>query len=110
MIDKHEKVDPSPVIRYIVESMIIDSITQVDDKVTKREDMLMKNASPLDSYIINGCKYYLQNTGTCVIDKFIGMYGAEFKITREKFIDMCQNYHKENNNKWAVKVEFLQDV
>ncbi len=36
--------------------MNIDSITQVDDNVTRREDMLMKNASPLDYNIINEYK------------------------------------------------------
>jgi hypothetical protein len=45
MIQKYERSDPSPNIIYVVESMDIDSITQVDDNVTKREDMPMKNAS-----------------------------------------------------------------
>jgi hypothetical protein len=44
MIQKYERIDPSPNIIYTVESMDINSITQVDDKVTKMEDMPMKNA------------------------------------------------------------------
>ena len=70
MINKHERIDPSPNIIYTVESMDINSITQVNDNGTKREDMPMKNASQLDYNIIIEYKDYLQNTGTCVIDNF----------------------------------------
>jgi cytochrome c peroxidase len=38
MIQKYERIDPSPNIIYTVESMDINSITQVDDNVTKKED------------------------------------------------------------------------
>ncbi len=37
MIQKYERVDASPDIEYTVENMKIDSITQVDDNVTKRK-------------------------------------------------------------------------
>ena len=84
-LEKYERIDPSPNIIYTVESMDINSITQVDDNVTKKEDMLMKNASQLDYNIIDEYKDFLQNTGTCVIDSFIGMYGEELGITRKYF-------------------------
>ncbi len=45
----------------------------------------MKNASQLNYNIIDECKDFLQNTGTCVIDNFIGMYGEELGITRKYF-------------------------
>ena len=85
MIQKYERIDPSPNIIYTVESVDIDSITQVDDNVTKKEDMPMKNASQLNYNIIDEYKDFLQNTGTCVIDNFIGMYGEELGITRKYF-------------------------
>jgi hypothetical protein len=102
-ICKYEKIDPPPDIIYIVESMNIDSITQVDDHVTKRENMPMKNASQLDYNIIDEYKDFLQNNGKCVIDNFVGMYGEDLKITRENFIDMYQDYYKEYNNNWTVE-------
>ena len=46
MISKYEKIDPSPNIVYTVESIDINSITQVDDNVTtNKEDIPMKNTS-----------------------------------------------------------------
>jgi hypothetical protein len=39
----------------------------------------------------------------CVIDNFIGMYGEELKITREYFIDMCQEYYKEIYFNWNTE-------
>ncbi len=64
--------------------MDINSITQVDDNGTKREDVSMKNSSPLDYNIINDYKNCLENTGTCVIDNFIRMYGQELKSQEKK--------------------------
>ncbi len=83
MINKYEKVDPSPDIIYIVESMNIDSITQINPNGTKREDMPMKNVSQLDYNTIIEYKDYLQNTGTCVIDNFISIYGEALGIIRK---------------------------
>ena len=37
MIQKYERIDPSPNMIYTVESMDINSITQVDDNVTKKK-------------------------------------------------------------------------
>ncbi len=42
MIQKYERIDPSPNIIYTVESMDFNSITQVDDNVTKKEDTPIK--------------------------------------------------------------------
>jgi hypothetical protein len=56
MIQKYERIDPSPNIIYTVESMDINSITQVDDNVTKKEDMPMKNASQLNYNIIDAIR------------------------------------------------------
>ncbi len=81
-------------IIYTVESLDVNSITQVNGNRTKREDMLMKNASQLDYNIIIEYKDYLQKFGTCVIDNFIGLYGEELKITKEKNCDLCQEYYK----------------
>ncbi len=53
MIQKYERIDPSPNIIYTIESMDINSISQVDDNVTKKEDMPMKNSSQLDYNIID---------------------------------------------------------
>ena len=36
MIQKYERVDASPDIEYTVENIYIDSITQVDDNITKK--------------------------------------------------------------------------
>jgi hypothetical protein len=66
MINKYEKVDPSPDVIYVVECMNIDSITQVDDNVTKRKDMPMPvivSASQLDYNLIDEFKDFLQDTG-----------------------------------------------
>ncbi len=65
--------------------------------------MLIKNATRLDYNIIYEYKDFLQNKGTCVIDNFIGMYGQELKITREKFIDFCQEYYNQNNINWTIE-------
>ena len=102
MMSKYEKIDPSPNIIYTVESMDINSITQVDDNVTNKEDIPMKNASQLEYNIIGEYKEFLQNTGTCVIDNFIGMYGQDLKLTRENFINMCKDYYKQYNIDWTV--------
>ncbi len=52
--------------------------------------MAMKNASQLDYNIIDEYKDFLQNTGACVIDNFIDMYGEEPGITRKYFKCLVQ--------------------
>ena len=103
MFIKYERIDPYPEIEYIVTNITIDSITQVDDNVTKKEDMPMKHASQLDYNIINEYKDFLENTGTCVIDNFIGMYGEELGITRKYFKCLVQEYYKQYNINWTVE-------
>ena len=103
MARKYERIDPSPDIEYTIEDVNIGSITQVNESGTSREDMPMKNSTQLDYNIIDEYKDFLENKGTCVIDNFIGMYGQELKITREKFIDMCQEYYNQYKFNWTVE-------
>ena len=63
----------------------------------------MKNATPLMYNCISEYQEFLQNTGTCVVDNFIGMYGEELKLTRDKFIDMCKEYYNNKNQCWSVE-------
>ncbi len=65
--------------------MNIDSITQVDENITKREDMPMKKASTLDYNIINEYKDFKPKSGTCVIDILISMYGEALGFTENTF-------------------------
>ncbi len=51
---------------------------------TEQQDIPMKNTSQLIYNYIDEYKDFLQNTGRCVIDNFIGMYGKELKFTRDK--------------------------
>jgi len=103
MIQKYERVDASPDIEYTVENMNIDSITQVDDNVTKKEDMPMKNSTQLDYNVIDEYKYFLQNNGTCVIDNFIGLYGESLGITKKYFKCLVKEYYKQYNINWTVE-------
>jgi hypothetical protein len=57
----------------------------------------------LDYNIIDEYKDFLQNTGTCVIDNFIGMYGEELGITREYFKCLVTEYYKQFNINWTVE-------
>ena len=99
--EKYERIDPSPGVEYKIESIEIMSIFELSNTATKQADMLMKNSSQLIYNCIDEYKDYLENTGTCVIDNFIGMYGKELKITRDKFIEMCNDYYKQNNTIWS---------
>ncbi len=49
----------------------------------------MKSASQLMYNYIDEYKDFLQDTGTCVIDNFIGMYGEKLKLTRDGFITVA---------------------
>jgi hypothetical protein len=106
MIQKYERIDPSPNIVYTIEGMDINSITHVDDNVTKKENMPMKNASQLDHNIIDENKDFLQNTGTYVIDNFIGMYGEELGITRKYFQGLVKEYYKHFNIYFSKMCKF----
>ncbi len=47
-------------------------------------------------------RIFLQNTGACVIDIFIGMYGEELGITRTYFKCLAKEYYKQFNIDWTV--------
>jgi hypothetical protein len=93
---KRPRDDPSPDIEYEVEEIVITSITEVTNTTTQQSDMSMKSARQLMYNYIDEYKDYLQDTGTCVIDNFIGMYGEELKLTRDTFIGMCREYINQN--------------
>jgi len=103
MFKKYERDDPSPEVEYRIKDIQILSIVKIDDKVTKKEDMKMKQASQLEYNFINEYKDFLQNNGTCVIDNFIGMYGEKLTISRKNFIYYCKEYYKQYNIDWKVE-------
>ena len=75
MFNKYNRLDPSPDIDYVVKEIIINSIVQVNNELTKIDGMPMKQSSQLKYNFIDEYKNFLQNNGTCVVDNFIGMYG-----------------------------------
>ena len=52
MFKKYNRSDQSPDIDYIVKEIIINSIVQVDNKITKIDDMPMKQSSQLEYKIM----------------------------------------------------------
>jgi 5-methylcytosine-specific restriction enzyme A len=103
MTEKYNKVEPSPEIEWIVVEVTITSIVEKELTTILKEDNAMKNATPLMYNCISEYREFLQNTGTCVVDNFIGMYGQELKLTRDKFIDMCKEYYNNKNQCWSVE-------
>ena len=103
MFDKHNFMEASPNKEHIVEEIIITSIVEKESTTIPKEDNAMKNATPLMYNCISEYREFLQNTGTCVVDNFIGMYGQELKLTRDKFIDMCKEYYNNKNQCWSVE-------
>jgi 5-methylcytosine-specific restriction enzyme A len=103
MFDKHNFHEASPDKEHIVEEVIITSIVEKELTTILKEDNAMKNATPLMYNCISEYREFLQNTGTCVVDNFIGMYGEELKLTRDKFIDMCKEYYHNKNQYWSVE-------
>jgi 5-methylcytosine-specific restriction enzyme A len=103
MTEKYNKVEPSPEIEWIVVEVTITSIVEKESTTILKEDNAMKNATPLMYNCISEYREFLQNTGTCVVDNFIGMYGEELKLTRDKFIDMCKEYYHNKNQCWSVE-------
>ena len=110
MTEKYNKVEPSPEIEWIVVEVTITSIVEKESTTVPKEENAMKNATPLMYNCISEYREFLQNTGTCVVDNFIGMYGEELKLTRDKFIDMCKEYYNNKNQCWRVErnLHFLQ--
>jgi 5-methylcytosine-specific restriction enzyme A len=103
MFDKHNFLEASPNKEHIVEEIIVTSIVDKESTTVLKEDNTMKNATPLMYNCISEYREFLQNTGTCVVDNFIGMYGEELKLTRDKFIDMCKEYYNNKNQCWSVE-------
>jgi energy-coupling factor transporter ATP-binding protein EcfA2 len=96
MFEKYNRIDPSPDIEYKVVEIIITSMVEHTTTTTQQQDIPMKSATQLMYNYIDEYKDFLQDTGTCVIDNFIGMYGKELKLTRDGFISMCKEYNEEN--------------
>jgi hypothetical protein len=63
----------------------------------------MKHALQLDYNIIDEYKDFLENTGTCIIDNFIDMYGEELGITRKYFKCLVKEYYKQFDIDWTVE-------
>jgi hypothetical protein len=105
MTEKHNRLEPSPDVEYIVVEVTITSIVEKENTTVPKEDNAMKNATPLMYNCIDEYQEFFQNTGTCVVDNFIGMYGEELKISRDKFIDMCKEYYNNKNQCWSVEVD-----
>ena len=103
MFDKHDFMEASPEKEHNVQEIIITSIVEKQSTTIPKEDNAMKNATPLMYNCISEYREFLQNTGTCVVDNFIGMYGEELKLTRDKFIDMCKEYYNNKNQCWSVE-------
>ena len=103
MFDNHNFMEASPNKEHIVEEIIITSIVEKESTTIPKEDNAMKNATPLMYNCISEYQEFLQNTGTCVVDNFIGMYGEKLKLTRDKFIDMCKEYYNNKNQCWSVE-------
>ena len=103
MFEKYNRLEPSPDIEYIVVEVTITSIVEKESTAVPKEDNAMKNATPLMYNCIDEYQEFLQNTGTCVVDNFIGMYGEEFKMTRDKFIDLCKEYYYNKSHCWSVE-------
>jgi len=103
MTEKHNRLEPSPDREFIVLEISITSIVELEETQMNKEDNAMKNATPLTYNGINEYREYLQNTGTCVVDNFIGMYGKELKLSRDKFIDLCKEHYKNKNECWILE-------
>jgi 5-methylcytosine-specific restriction endonuclease McrA len=103
MFDKHDFMEASPEKEHNVQEIIITSIVEKQSTSVPKEDNAMKNATPLMYNCIDEYQEFLQNTGTCVVDNFIGMYGEKLKLSRDKFIDMCKEYYNNKNQCWSVE-------
>ena len=75
MFEKYNRIDPSPDIEYKVVEIIITSMIEHTTTTTQQQDIPMKSDSQLMYNYIYEYKDFLQDTGTCVIDNFIGMFG-----------------------------------
>jgi hypothetical protein len=91
MTEKYNKVEPSPEIEWIVVEVIITSIVEKELTTILKEDNAMKNATPLMYNCISEYRDFLQNTGTCVVDNFIGMYGPKLDKYISYFLESSES-------------------
>ena len=103
MTEKHNRLEPSPDREHVVLEITITSIVELQETQIKQQDNAMKNATPLMYNCIDEYQEYLQNTGTCVVDNFLGMYGKELKLDKGKFVHLCQEYYKNKNECWCLE-------
>ncbi len=84
------------------------SMIERGTSTTQQADMPMKSSSQLIYNYIDEHKDFLQNSGTCVIDNFIGMYGEELKLTRDGFITMCKERRESKKTRTHPAQAFAQ--
>jgi 5-methylcytosine-specific restriction enzyme A len=91
MFDKHNFLEASPNKEHIVEEIIITSIVEKESTTILQTDNAMKNATPLMYNCISEYREFLQNTGTCVVDNFIGMYGPKLDKYISYFLESSES-------------------
>lgn len=64
-------------------------------------DTPMKSIKRLEYDFFKEDTTHLKNTGYCVVDNFVGVYGQKIKkVTREWFIEQCKKYA---NKEWKIE-------
>jgi 5-methylcytosine-specific restriction enzyme A len=91
LFDKHNFMEASPEKEHIVQEIIITSIVEKESTTVSKEDNAMKNATPLMYNCISEYREFLQNTGTCVVDNFIGMYGPKLDKYISYFLESSES-------------------
>ena len=90
-------------VSYKLISIEFLSMLNINDEVVERKQIKytrMRAASIANvdyDHIIEN-KQYLQNNNMCVIDNVVGYFEKEFKITKDKFINMCSDYYNKIDN------------
>jgi 5-methylcytosine-specific restriction protein A len=76
----------------------INSIEPVSNfKAEKESSQMMRASSPIEYSFIPADTTHLKNTGFCVLDQFIGVYGPVIKhMTADYFIDLCYKVRGES--------------